>query len=140
MRRPRFGSILCAVAVATAGVLPIFAIPASATTTCGATGSPAGPGAVEQFGNHANDQSTLAVGCVIDFAAAPTPNANHIDIHDSANAIWNRGAARTVSCSTTATTGVPQTITCAAGTISARDIGRPVSGPGIFSGGLGDVA
>src|SRR4029077_6143421 len=67
-----------------------------------------------------------------------TSNANHIDIHDSANAIWNRGAARTASCSTT--TQSPQTTTCTAGTISARDIGRPVSGPGIFQGGLGDAA
>src|SRR5471032_3117171 len=47
MRRPKFGSALAAVAIATAAAIPLLALPAGAVNACGAPGGifPATPGA-----------------------------------------------------------------------------------------------
>ena len=113
MRRLRFGSVIAAVAIATAGAIPLFAAPAGATNACGAPGGefPMTPGA----------QSALKIDCstnggtkVDNFAAADAPDA-----------YWHRGTARTVAITPTASS---QTITYASGAIAAGDIGRPISG------------
>lgn len=123
MRRPRFGSVLAAVAIATAGLIPIFASPASATNNCGpgsgsagaanASGGsqmPVGPGFL----------ASLRVNCHVDAGVT----ANNIIIHDAPNAIWHHGGARTVAITPTNSSA---TITFASGAIGAADIGRPIA-------------
>ena len=123
MRRPRFGSVLAAVAIATAGVIPIFVSPAGATNNCGpgagsagavnASGGsefPVGPGAL----------ASLKIDCHQDAGAI----ADNIIIHDAPNALWHHGAARNVAITPTNSSA---TITFAANAITASDIGRPIS-------------
>jgi hypothetical protein len=120
MRRPRFGSVLAAVAVATAGLIPIFAAPAGATNNCGPGGTvisavggsnfPVGPGAL----------ATLKVDCHVDAGVI----ADNIALHDSPNAIWHHGGARTVAITPTSSSTA---IAYASGAITATDIGRPIN-------------
>jgi hypothetical protein len=113
MRRLRFGSVIAAVAIATAGAIPLFAAPAGATNACGAPGGefPMTPGAQSAW---KVDCSTNALTKVDNLAAADAPDA-----------FWHRGTARTVAITATASS---QTITYASGAIAAGDIGRPISG------------
>jgi len=123
MRRPRFGSVLAAVAIATAGLIPIFVSPAGATNNCGpgagsagavnaAGGSefPVGPGAL----------ASLKINCHDDAGTI----ADNIILHDAPDAIWHHGAARTVAITPTNSSA---TITFAANAITAADVGRPIS-------------
>ena len=123
MRRPRFGSVLAAVAIATAGVIPIFVSPAGATNNCGpgagsagavnaSAGSefPVGPGALAE----------LKVDCHSDAGVSP----DNIIIHDAPNGIWHHGAGRHVAITPTDSSA---TITFAAGAITALDVSRPIA-------------
>ena len=123
MHRPRSGSVLVVVALAMAAVLPIFAAPAGAVTTSCSSG---------QYPNREASQSGLKVACT----DINTDVANHIDIHDSDNAIWHHGSSALVALGTSPYGTVAQKgvnsasnvlhLTVAA-TITAADIRRPVS-------------
>jgi len=120
MRRPRFGSVIAAVAVATAGVIPLFAAPAAAVNACGAPGGifPMTPGA--------------QAGWKIDCTTNAGTKVDNIIVSDSGNGYWQRGAARKVTATTTAASA---NITLAvASSITAADLRRPVSG-GCIAGG-----
>jgi len=123
MRRPRFGSVLAAVAIATAGLIPIFASPASATNNCGpgtGSGGPLTTAGGSEFPVGPGFLASLRVNCHVDAAVI----ANNIIIHDAPNAIWHHGGARTVAITPTNSSA---TITFAAGAITASDIARPIS-------------
>lgn len=147
MHRPRSGSVLLAMALAMAAVIPLLASPAGAVTTgCSS----------KQFPNRFGSQSRLSVDCLADAGVA----SNNIEVHDGNGAIWHHGAARTVAgaCSSAAckarNPGAPwpastaavthagsaamkmQTLAAATATVNgllpgAGDVGRPVSA---FSG------
>lgn len=117
MRRPRFGSVLAAVAVATAGVIPLFAAPAGALNTCNAVGV-----AGQSF--PATAGATLAQWKIDCTTNAGTKVDNAI-FADSGNAYWHRGAARTATVTTTAAS---VNISFAAGAITTADIRRPIGG------------
>src|SRR5262249_29583396 len=118
MRRPRFGSALVAVALATAALVPILAAPASAAPACPNVGIyPKSPGG----------ESGLKVGCT----TAGTDSVTALTVHDAANATWHRGAARNVVVNTTSGSTA---ITYAAGVLAIADVRRPISGPGIAAG------
>jgi len=120
MRRLSFGSVVSAVALATAAVVPILAAPAGATTACPEIGEyPAIQAA----------QSNLRVACNFD---NPSGLSSNFTIHDFQNAVWHNGAARLVT--TTAATAVGGTVvTAAAGHFSAADVDHVISGTGIPS-------
>lgn len=99
----------------------VGATPASAVNAC-TTG---------QFPNRASAQSGLDVACLFDYSATSTANVGGYEIHDALNASWHRGAARTAAINTTSAS---TTITYTSGVLSAADIGRPISGPGIQGG------
>jgi len=123
MRRPRFGSVLAAVAIATAGLIPIFASPASATNNCGPGGGSAGAltaAGGSQFPVGPGFLASLRINCHVDANVI----ANSIILHDAPNAVWHHGAARTLAI--TATQGT-STITFAAGGMTSADVSRPIS-------------
>lgn len=116
MRRPKFGSLLVAAALATAGAIPLFAAPAFAANTCDGGMFPATFAA----------QSGLKTDCHTDAGT----NANNIEIHDYAAASWHSGVAKTVTLhpsSGNATTANNATIHFAAGSVQTRDIRHPIS-------------
>jgi len=125
MHRPRFGLILLAVAIATAGAIPLFAAPAGAATTCNGAGPPAVTGG--EFPNIAGSQSVWKVNCTT-AAASKIDSAN---VADGGNGYWHRGAARSATVTTAANSA---NITYAAGHITSADIKRPISG-GCIAGG-----
>jgi len=123
MRRPRFGSVLAAVAIATAGLIPIFVSPAGATNNCGPGGGstgavnasagsefPVGPGALAQ----------LKIDCHSDAGVS----ADNIILHDAADGNWHHGAARSVTITPTSSSTA---ISYASGAIGSADIGRSIS-------------
>src|SRR5438477_2668690 len=123
MSRPRFGSVLAAVAIATAGLIPIFVSPAGATNNCGPGAGSAGAvnaSAGSEFPVGPGALASLKIDCHTDAGAT----ADNIIIHDAPDAIWHHGAARTVAI--TPTNG-SATITFAASAITAADVGRPIS-------------
>lgn len=84
------------------------------------------------YPNRASSQSGLDVACLFDQSATPTLNVGVFELHDSLNAAWHRGAARTVTVSTAAAS---TTITFLAGVLTAaNDVQRPISGVGIAGG------
>ena len=130
MQRPRFGSILAAAALATAAVIPLFAGPAGATTSCDAGEFPATFAA----------QSGLKIDCHTDAGVI----ANNLQVHDADNAQWHHVAARNATLApkspTKATTAGNATIHFLAGAIQTRDIRRPINAfstakTSVFKGG-----
>jgi len=122
MRKPRFGSVLLAVAIATAGVIPLFAAPAGAANTCNGVGVAGG-----EFPNTPGAQSQWKIDCT---TSAGT-KVDNIIVADAGNAYWHRGAARKVTVTPTASS---VNISFAASAITAADLRRPISG-GCISGG-----
>ena len=105
-------------ALATAGVM---AVPAGALNSCSSTMAP----------NIAGGESAFKVACFIDVTGVPATTVGRLTIGDIPSAVWHRGASRTVTVATTATT----TITFAPGTlVSPDDLRRPISGTGIAGG------
>jgi hypothetical protein len=123
MRRPRFGSVLAAVALATAGLIPIFVSPASASNNCGPGGGSGGTVAASagsQFPVGPGALAELKVDCHSDAGVSP----DNIIIHDAPNGIWHHGAARTATITPASNSA---TITFAAGAITALDVSRPIA-------------
>jgi len=120
-RKSVFAGIGVALAISMPLAMFATAAPAGAAATCQTSQNP----------NSASAQASLKVGCLIDLSATPTLNANHIEIHDGLNASWHRGAARTTTVDTTATS---TTIAFTAGNLGQADIRRPISGAGIAGG------
>src|SRR5262245_53585251 len=116
MHRPRFGLILAAVALMTAGSIPLFASAAGAAA-CGAPGGefPMTPGA----------QSGWKIAC----NTAAAQKVDNDVIADSGAAYWHKGAARTA-----AVTLVNGTATVTIPGLQAADVRRPISG-GCLKGG-----
>jgi len=128
MRRPRFGSVLAAVAVATAGLIPIFASPASAANNCGpgtGSGGPVNTSAGSQYPVGPGALAELKIDCHVD--AAVNPPADNIILHDARNGIWHHGAARTVAGTVTGTAGSRVLVLSVANSITALDLSRPIS-------------
>lgn len=125
MRRLRFGSAVAAVAIATAGMIPILAAPAGAATTCGTSGS--------MFPALAPSQSGWKVACTTDALT----KIDNVVFADTSTASWHHGAARTV-VATLANAGTTLTVTAplapAVGALTAADVRRPVSGTCISGG------
>jgi hypothetical protein len=113
MGRRSFGLVLTLV-LALSGFAALGAAPAGAFTTDCETGTyPATQGS----------QSNFRVRCVIDDADSGTA----ITLHDYTFAGYHRGAARTVSVTTNASTGQ---LVGAANTFSSSDLGRSVTASG----------
>lgn len=91
---------------------------ASAATTCQTSTAPI----------NVSSEASLKVGCIVAVSATATQNVDHLQINDALNAAWHRGAARTVSVTTTSASTA---ITFAAGNLGTVDINRPISGTGI---------
>lgn len=137
MHRPKIGSVLIAVAIGMATMIPMLASPASATgvvTEC----------ASSQYPNRFGAQSKLTVDCT----ANETSVSSNITIHDADNAVWHHGAARTVSIgvspyntsTTQAFTSGSATIHITSGLITSTDLRRPIvaytsTGTAITKGG-----
>jgi hypothetical protein len=118
MRRLSFGSVLSAVALATAAVVPVLASPAGATTSCPEIG---------EYPAIQASQSNLRVACDFD---NPGGVSNNFTIHDFQNAVWHNGSARTVT-TTAATANGSAVITASAGHFTAADISAVVSGTNV---------
>jgi len=117
MHRLRLGSVIAAAALATAIVIPAFASAAGAAIACDSGSFPATYAA----------QAGIKVTCQDDGSAT----VGHAEFHDSDNASWHHGAARTVSLakpsSGNAITINSATIFFATGTIQTGDIRRPIN-------------
>lgn len=123
MRRPKFGSVLCAVAIATASAVPLFAAPAGAAVTNTCTTGGAG---ISQYPNDPGGQSSLRVSCT--FTTATATSSTFWKVEESPEVVWHPGAGRTVVETSTTT----NTVTSAAGHFSATaDLNHPISGLGI---------
>jgi hypothetical protein len=123
MRRPRFGSVLAAVAIATAGVIPIFVSPAGATNNCGPGAGSAGAvnaSAGSQFPVGPGALAELKVDCHSDAGVSP----DNIIIHDAPNGIWHHGAGRHVAITPVSSS---TTINFASGAITSLDVSRPIA-------------
>lgn len=121
LHRSRFARVLVASAVAMAAALPLLAAPAGAVVTTACTGG--------QYPSRFLAQAGFKVACT----TAAADNTNHVDIHDSDNAIWHHGAARAVSlgsgttAATAATAANSPTIHFTGSVISVADVRRPIS-------------
>jgi len=111
------------VAIATAGVIPLFAAPAGAANTCNGVGVAGG-----EFPNTPGAQSQWKIDCTTNAGT----KVDNIVVADAGNAYWHRGAARSVTVTPTA--GPSANITFAASAITASDLRRPISG-GCIAGG-----
>jgi len=130
MRRPRFGSIFLAVAVASAVAIPIFTAPAGAIVNGCTSGVNSGPG-LSMFPVLPGGSSQLSIACTATTTAA-LANAQ-INYEDFPAAQWHYGAGRSAMISST-TTNTITTPACPAkgcGHFTATDVNHPVSGPGI---------
>ena len=133
-RKSVFAGIGVALAISMPLAMFATASPAGALATCQTSQNP----------NSASAQASLKVGCLIDLSATATSNVDHIEVHDGTNAAWHRGAARTVTVTTSGTPALPgpppvpavpsANLTFAAGTLGQADVRRPISGPGIPGG------
>lgn len=120
-------SVFAGIGVALTAVLSVpvalvMAVPASAVSTCTSGINPKVPGG----------QSGLRVACLLDVSATASLNVNRLEVHDALDAVWHRGAARTVTVTTFASPST--TITFAAGQLGQGDLRRPISGTGVAGG------
>lgn len=114
-----------------ASLVLVTASAASAAHSCTSSQYPASPGSA----------SALKVACLLDHSATASANISAVTIHDSTNASWHRGAARSVAVATAAPAGKAvgvtsgmAAITFASGVLNADNVNSTISGTGIPAG------